>query len=224
MTNYTLQFWLLALAGWIKREQQDVIEYLLAENRVYREMLGERRLRFDDAQRRRLASRAKALGRRTPAKLGCIVTPDTLLRWYRELIARKYDGSTRRGRPRPRTTVAEMILRMARENPTWGYTRIRGALANLGHQVGRSGFLVGKRYLLMDRDPLYSYAVLALLRSSGVKPVRLPARSPNLNAHAERFVRSIKSECLERMVFFSEVALWRAIQAYADHYHRERNH
>jgi len=138
MANHTLQFWLLALAGWINREQQDVSEYLQEENRVYREMLGNRWLRFDDAQRRRLASRAKALGRRTLAKLGCIVTPDTLLRWYRELIARKYDGSRRRGRPRRRTTLADMILRMARENPTWGYTRIRGALANLGHQVGRS--------------------------------------------------------------------------------------
>ena len=97
MTNYTLQFWLLALAGWINREQQDVIAYLREENRVYREMLSDRRPRFKDEQRRRLASKAKALARRTLAALECIVTPDTLLRWYRELIARKYDGSQRRG-------------------------------------------------------------------------------------------------------------------------------
>ena len=84
MTNYTLQFWLLALAGWINRQQQDVIAYLQEENRVYREMLGDRRLRFNDEQRRRLGSKAKALARKTLAALDCIVTPDTLLRWYRE--------------------------------------------------------------------------------------------------------------------------------------------
>jgi hypothetical protein len=100
MKNFILQFWLLALAGWINGEQQDVIANLQEENRVYREMLGDRRLRFNDGQRRRLASKAKALAHRTLAALECIVTPDTLLRCYRELIARKYDGSKRRGRPR----------------------------------------------------------------------------------------------------------------------------
>ena len=63
MANYALQLWLLALAGWMNREQQDVIEYLREENRVYREMLGDRRLRFNDGQRRRLASKGKALAR-----------------------------------------------------------------------------------------------------------------------------------------------------------------
>jgi len=86
------------------------------------------------------------------------------------------------------------------------------------------GFLLGKRYILMDRDPLYSRAVRGLLRSCGVKPVRLPRRSPNLNAYAERFVRSIKSECVGRMVFFSETALLQALTTYAEHYHHERNH
>ena len=80
MTNYAPQFWLLALAGWINREQQDVIEYLQAENRVYREMLGERRLRFDDAQRRRLASRSKALSRGALANLGHQVGRSTVRR------------------------------------------------------------------------------------------------------------------------------------------------
>jgi len=92
------------------------------------------------------------------------------------------------------------------------------------------GFLLGKRYILMDRVPLYAPSVRALLRSSGVKPLRLPRRSPNLNlnlnlnAYAERFVRSIKSECVERMIFFSEAALLRALSTYTDHYHQERNH
>lgn len=203
---------------------------------------------------------------------------------------------------------------MARENPRWGYTRIRGALWNLGHDVARTtvanvlarhgiepapnrkttwrqfleahwstmaaadfftvevwspvglvrhhvffvmelstrrvhiagiigqpygewmvqvarnltdafdGFLLGKRYIILDRDPLFTHDFRKMLRDSGTKPVRLPARSPNLNSHAERFVLSIKSECLGHMIFFSEAQLRRAIEAYCDHYHGERNH
>jgi len=72
--------------------------------------------------------------------LACIVTPDTLLRWYRTLIARKYDGSHRRcpGRPTTQPALASLVVRMANENPTWGTTRIRGAMRNLGHELGRS--------------------------------------------------------------------------------------
>jgi transposase InsO family protein len=83
------------------------------------------------------------------------------------------------------------------------------------------GFLVGKRYLLMDRDPLYTGPFRRIVEGSGV---RLPARSPNLNAFAERFVLSIKSECLERMVPLGEGHLRRAILEYMAHYHGERNH
>lgn len=86
------------------------------------------------------------------------------------------------------------------------------------------GFLLGKRYLLHDRDPLYTKTFEEILKSVGVQPVRLPARSLNLNAFAERYVRSIKSECLDRMIFVSEASLRRAIEAYVAHYHRERNH
>jgi putative transposase len=90
-------------------------------------------------QRRRLAAKAKVLGRSALDALDSIVTPDTLLRWYRQLVARKYDGSERRGpgRPQKHGILAKLILRMARDNLSWGYTRIRGALANLGHEVGR---------------------------------------------------------------------------------------
>jgi len=80
---------LVALAGWINREQLQVIDYLKEENRVLREQLGKRRARFTNDQRRRLAVKGRALGRKTLGKLGCIVTPDTILRWYRELIAKK---------------------------------------------------------------------------------------------------------------------------------------
>jgi putative transposase len=83
----------VALAGWLNRQQQDVVEYLLVENRVLREHLKGKRLRFTDDQRRRLASKGKALGRRVLMGIETLVTPETILRWYRQLIAKKYDGS-----------------------------------------------------------------------------------------------------------------------------------
>jgi len=87
-----------------------------------------------------------------------------------------------------------------------------------------SGFLRGKGYLIHDRDPLYTRDFRALLTKAAVKPVRLPPQSPNLNAYAERFVLSIKSECLDRMVFLGEKHLRRAILRYVEHYHLERSH
>ena len=135
-----LQFLVLAFAGWVNRHQEDLIDYLREENRVLREQLGSRPLRLTDAQRRRLAVRGKKLGRRVLTQVATIVTPDTILRWYRRLIARKYDGSARRSRGRPMAPreVAELVVRMAVENPQWGYTRIRGALSNLGHEIARN--------------------------------------------------------------------------------------
>jgi putative transposase len=309
---------LVALAGWLNREQQKVIEYLKEENRVLREHLGTKRLRFTDEQRRRLAVKGKDLGTKILRELGCIVTPDTILRWYRELIAMKYDGSEHRrpGRPNKPDELRELVITMARENPGWGYTRIRDALGNLGHEVARNtikailkehgvepaperskrtswkrflrahwdaiaacdfftvevltwtgltrfyvlfvialetrrveiagiirqphgawmlqvarnlidivdGFLTGKRFLLLDRDPLYTSQFLALLSSAGVTPIRLPPNSPNLNAYAERFVRSIKSECLSKLVLLGENHLRAAVHEYLAHYHQERNH
>ena len=134
-----LQFLVVAIAGWINQQQRDVIDSLQEENRVRREQLGPGRLRFTDAQRRRLAAKAKSLGRRVRRDLHTLVTPDTLLRWHRQLIARQYDGRGRRGPGRPRVmdTIRRLIVRMATENREWGDTRIRGALGNLGHQVAR---------------------------------------------------------------------------------------
>ena len=110
-----LQFLLLVFSGWVNREQQKVVEYLKAENRVLRSKLGKRQIRFTDAERRRLALAGKALGRRVLRELDGIVTPDTTLRWHRELVAKKYDGSSQRGPGRPRIAVdiQELILRMA---------------------------------------------------------------------------------------------------------------
>jgi transposase InsO family protein len=316
--NVQLQLLVSIVAGWVHRGQQEVIEYLQEENRVLREQLGDKRLSFTDVQRRRLAERAHKIGGRGLLEIRTLVTPDTLLRWYRKLITNKYDGSKvrRAGRPKTVAEIQQLILRMARENPGWGYTRIRGALRNLGHEVGRNtikrillesgldpaplrkkgmswatflkahwgaiaasdffsvevltrtglvryfvlfiidlqtrrveiagivqqpeggwmkqiarnltdaehGFLNGSRYLIHDRDPLFTDAFRDLLRTSGVKTVKLPVRSPDLNAYAERFVRSIKSECLAQIIPLGEGHLREAVKEYTEHYHFERNH
>ena len=136
--NLHLQFLLLVFAGWINRHQQAVIEHLQAENQSLRAQLGNKRIRWTDAQRRRLAEKAKAVGRSTLAALGTVVTPDTLLRWYRNLVAAKYDSSRQRGPGRPRTKpeIAKLVIRMARENPSWGYTRMHCAFGAPSRKLG----------------------------------------------------------------------------------------
>jgi hypothetical protein len=135
-----LAFLVLVFAGWVNRQQQAVIDYLLEENRILRVAHGSRRLRLTDDQRRRLAVKGKVLGRRRLAAIAGIVTPDTILRWYRTLVAKKYDGSKARcpGRPSTKTDIAAPVVRIANENPTWGYTRIRGGLKTLGHDLARN--------------------------------------------------------------------------------------
>ena len=135
-----LQFLVLTFAGWVNRHQDNLIEYLREENRVLREQLGPRPRRLTDTQRRRLAVRGQKLGRRILTQVAGIATPDTILRWYRRLIAKNYDGRVvrRRGRPMTRSEIAALVVRMAVENPQWGYTRIRGALSNLGHNIART--------------------------------------------------------------------------------------
>jgi hypothetical protein len=134
-----LQVLLLTLAGWVNRHQQHVIEYLIEENRILKEQLKGRRLRLTNDQRRRLAARGRRLGRRVLGQVATIVTPDTILRWHRRLIALKWTFTPARpGRPGIMREISSLILRMATENPGWGYTRIQGALKNLGHGVARS--------------------------------------------------------------------------------------
>ena len=96
---------LISAAGWLGQQQRDAIDYLREENRVLREQLGNNRLRLSDDQRRRLAAKAKMLGRRILREVATIVTPETLLAWHRKLIAQKYDGSVNRGPGRPRSRV-----------------------------------------------------------------------------------------------------------------------
>ena len=133
------RFILICLAGWMNRNQQDVIEFLREEVRVLKEHLGPKRLRFTDDQRARLARKAKKIKFGRLREIASIVTPQTLLAWHRRMIARKYDSSTKRvGRPRTQVSITELLVRLARENHTWGYGSIDGALLNLGHDVGRS--------------------------------------------------------------------------------------
>jgi putative transposase len=276
------RFVLISIAGWMNQRQQHAIDCLREENRVLREQLGGRRLRFTDNQRRRLSSKAKGLGRRALAELATIVTPETLMAWHRKLIARKYDGSASRVSARRTQAETELpVVQMARENRDWGYTRIVGALSNLGHNVARGtianilkrhgvepapersrktswkdflaqhwdlivaadfftievwtvkglrrfivlffielstrrveiagisaaanglwmdqiarnltdspdGLLTRKRYLIHDRDPLLTADFLRTLKNAGVESAKLPPRTPNLNAYAERFVQ-----------------------------------
>src|SRR5215471_11091484 len=131
---------LIAVSGWMNCRQLQVIAYLREENRVLREQLGDRRVRLNDNQRRRLAVKAKALGQRVLAEVASIVTPETLLAWHRKLIGQKYDGTAYRSPGRPRTAgeIEALLVRMAQENRDWGYRRIEGALSNLGHDLARS--------------------------------------------------------------------------------------
>ncbi len=315
-----LQVLIAMIAGWINRYQQQVIAYLLEENRILHAKLGDRRIRFTDAERRRLAALAFALGRKRLKSLTTLATPDTLMRWDKQLVAQKFDGSQKRnklGRPRVADEIEALILQMANDNPTWGYRRIQGALANLGHRVDKitvrnilrrhhvdpapkrrqggmswsqflkmhwdvlaatafftievatwhglvtyyvlvvmelntrrvhlagitphpneafmmqcarqltdpfDGFLLDKRSLMHDRDTTFTAAFDQYLRNQGVEPVILPPQSPNLNAHCARFVRSIKEEALNQMIFIGEGTLHYTLTQYLTHYHSERNH
>jgi len=130
---------LAVLLGWLEREQRDVIAFLREENRTLKAQLSGRRLQLNDEQRRRLAVLGQRLGRAVLREVATLVTPDTILRWHRDLIARKMD--IRSAATRPTWVLAEirlLVLRMATENPSWGYTRIQGALKNVGHRVARS--------------------------------------------------------------------------------------
>src|SRR5215470_9154664 len=112
-------------------------EYLAAENRILRAKLPSR-LRLSDPERVTLAEIGKWLGRRVLRDVACVAKPDTILAWYRRLVARKFDGSKQRqypGRPGVSPEVEALVVRMAKENTGWGYDRIAGALANLGHSV-----------------------------------------------------------------------------------------
>src|SRR5256885_6582108 len=140
MSMDPFSFVVITVAGWMSRHQQEVISYLIEENRVLREQMGNRRLKFNDDQRRRLAAKAKKLGRKTLGQVATIAAPETLLTWHRKLIAENYAGYPCRtpGRHPTRKEIAALAVRMAEENRSWGYRRIQGALANLGHDLAHA--------------------------------------------------------------------------------------
>jgi hypothetical protein len=125
------------VTGTVDQELLARIEYLAAENRILKAQL-KGRLKLSDAERATLAEIGHRLGRKALAEVATVARPDTILAWYRKLLARKFDGSKARrgpGRPRISREVEQLIVRMAQENHDWGYDRIVGALANLGYQV-----------------------------------------------------------------------------------------
>jgi len=135
-----LGFVIACLTGWVNRHQQHVIEYLQEEIRVLKQPHRGKRLRFSDEHRCRLAVKAEKVRFSRLDAIAGIVTPQTLLRWHRRLLANKYDSSGVRkpGRPRKAEEIRQLVIRMANENRLWGYTRISGALYNLGYEIGRS--------------------------------------------------------------------------------------
>jgi hypothetical protein len=306
------------ITGTVDQELLARNEYLVTENRILKAQL-KGRLKLSDTERATLGEIGYRLGRRTLGEVATVARPDTILAWYRKLVAGKFDGSKARhgpGRPRIKQEVEQLIVRMASQNRDWGYDRIAGALANLGHEVSdqtvgnvlrryalppaperkrtttwtdfiriHRALLVGSdfftaevltlrglvtyyvlffihlesrrvdivgitvhpnepwmkqiarnatmdgcgvlrdcRYLVHDRDTKYTASFRAIIRSGRVEPLALPARSPNLNAHAERWVRSVKEECLSKIILFGERSLRRALNEYLEHYHAERNH
>lgn len=313
--------WLRLLAyvtGSVNQELLLQNEYLAAENRILRAKLPSR-LRLSDPERATLAEIGRRVGRKALREVACVAKPDTILAWYRRLIAKKFDGSKHRqypGRPTVQPDVEALVVRMARENTGWGYDRIVGALANLGHrlsdqtvgnilrrhgiapapkrsqttswkdfiaahmnvlagadfftvevlswrglltyyvlffihlesrrvsvagitrhpdqewmeQIARSatqetwGYLHSCLHVVHDRDTKFCASFRSVLAAGGVKAIPLPARSPNLNAFAERWVRSAKQECLSRLILFGERPLSRALAEFSAHYHGERNH
>jgi transposase InsO family protein len=140
--SFILQPWHLmffVFAGWATRQQQEVIEYLLTENQVLKEKLGKKRILLNDDQRRQLGVKGKVLGRKLLEEFGTLFTPDTILRWHRQLVANKWDYSDRKkkqiGRPRIRQVIVDLTVKFARENPTWGFDRIQGELAKVGYPI-----------------------------------------------------------------------------------------
>ena len=293
-------------------------EYLVRENRILRSKI-KGRPRLSDKERISLAELGKKLGRKALFEIASVVSPDTILRWQRKLVAKKFDGSRYRkypGWPPITKEARNTVLRLARENRSWGYDRIAGVMKDLGYkisdtsvgtilkkhglepaperrsrtswrefvrahqdvlsacdfftveawsprglvtwyvlffihvgsravhiagittsptegwmkQIARNlsmtgwGFLEGVRYLIHDRDSKFTDSFREILRPAGIKCLRLPPKSPNLNAYAERFVRSIKEECLSKLILFGEGTVRKAISEYVEHYHRERNH
>ena len=180
---------LAALAGWLDQRQQDAVAYLIEENRVLRRHVSGR-LRLADVDRRRLAIHGYRLGRRRLRNVATIVTLDTILRWHRQLIARKWTYAKKRGgRPGVVAEIRRLVVRMAEENPTWGYTRIVGALKNVGHRVSRA-------------------SIARMLKAQGIPPV------PQRPTSWQTFLRAHWGVIAGADFFTTEVWTWRGLVTY----------
>src|SRR5205814_6175397 len=126
-TPPAFSFLLMLLCGWVHRHQLIVIEFLQTENRLLKDRLRGKRIRFTDAERALLARKAKAVGRKALLELDTIVSPDTLLRWHRRLVAQKWTFAEQRGAGRLGIMrhISELIVRKAQDNPRWGYTAFK---------------------------------------------------------------------------------------------------
>lgn len=138
-TPLPLHFLMVIFAEWVNRQQQAAIEYLKAENEILKSQLQGRRLRLTDEERRRLAVKGRALGRKLLTECANLVTPETILAWHRRLVALKWTFRRRNvGRPTILQEVRALILELARNDSNWGYRSIRDRLSNLGHEVSRA--------------------------------------------------------------------------------------
>jgi hypothetical protein len=180
---------LAAFAGWLDQRQHDAIAYLIEENRILRGHV-RGRLRLTDDERRRLAMHGHWLGRRRLGDVATIATPDTILRWHRQLIARKWTYAKRKGgRPGGFGEIRRLVVRMAEENPTWGYTRIVGALKNVGRRVSRS-------------------TIARILKANGIPPV------PERPTSWQTFLQAHWGAIAGADFFTTEVWTWRGLVTY----------
>ncbi|QDT98571.1 helix-turn-helix domain-containing protein [Gimesia aquarii] len=134
-----LHLFCLMIIGWANKHQQEVIEYLRTENQVLKEKLGKKRILLNDDQRRRLSVKGKVLGRKRHEQIGTLFSPDTILRWHKKLVTKKWDcsnrGKRKSGRPRLPGEAKQLVIRIAKENSCWGYDRIADAVANVGYKI-----------------------------------------------------------------------------------------
>jgi hypothetical protein len=237
----------LALAGWLNRRQAAAVEYLREENRILRSRLPEGRLRFTDAERKRLAVRGAELGRALLADVATLISPDTILRWHRKLVAAKwtFKAKTTAVRVGLMAKIGALaadffmaVVRTARGLVTHYTLFVMQHAARAAEIVATTtnpnalfmaqvakvltdpvdGLLRAKKFLVMDRDAIFSETVRTALKAEGVRALRGPPSAPNCNAIAERFVGTVRRELTDRINLVGTASLDRALRAFAVRY------